>query len=144
MMIQRILPIILFINSNILSQVWVTQINKDDSPAVTVVIVYKNNEISGFGTGFNVDANGLVVTNYHVIKDADKITVEFKEGNKYTVQHYTFIDKIKDFAILKIPGFDIPTIKMGNSNNVEIGNEVIAIKHLNKGKKKAPVYTGAF
>lgn len=79
------------------------------------------------GSGFNVDPSGLVVTNYHIVRNAKTILVRFSTGDIYDVIRIFNIDKIKDICILKIHGFDLPTAHLGNSNNVKIGEEVIAI-----------------
>jgi len=119
--------ILLFIKSIIFSQNWVTQLNKKYSPAVVVIENQQYGEIKSFGTGFNISENGLIVTNYHVVEEAEKIIVRFKNGDEYDGHYYTYVDKDKDFVIIKIPGYELPTVELGNSNKVEIGNEVIAI-----------------
>ena len=126
-MSKRLALISFFINSIIFSQKWVTQLNDEYSPAVVIVVNQQNGELLSYGSGFNISKDGLIVTNYHVVKEADKIIVKFKNGDVFEGQHYSYVDEEKDFVIIKIPGFDLPTVKFGNSNKVEIGNEVIAI-----------------
>ena len=91
--------LILLIHSLITSQDWVVELNKKYSPATTIIAVAYNDGSVGFGTGFNVKEDGLVITNHHVIESAKKIKVRFKNGDIYDVQYYSFIDKNKDFAI---------------------------------------------
>lgn len=126
-MSKRLALISFFINSIIFSQKWVTQLNNEYSPAVVIVGNQQNGELLSYGSGFNISKDGLIVTNYHVVKEADKIIVKFKNGDEFEGQHYSYVDEEKDFVIIKIPGFDLPTVKLGNSNKVDIGNEVIAI-----------------
>jgi|TARA_B100001971_G_C18114962_1_gene496299 hypothetical protein len=126
-MLNKLIFILFYSTSIIFSQNWVTQLNKDYSPAVVIVGNQQNGVVVGFGSGFNINKNGLIVTNYHVVKEADKILVKFKNGDEFEGQYYSYVDEEKDFVIIKIPGFDLPTAKLGNSNKVDIGNEVIAI-----------------
>lgn len=82
---------------------------------------------NSFGSGFNVDSNGIIITNYHVVKNANKINVRFKNGDIFEVTKVFNIDQRKDICILKIEGFDLPTVKLGNSNELKIGESVVAI-----------------
>ena len=121
--------VILFLSSFIFSQNWATEINYKFSPAVTSIEIIQINGDKSFGSGFNVDKGGLIVTNYHVVKSAKEIIVKFKGGDRYKVEYFTYVDEDKDFAILKIAGFELPIVKLGNSDMVQIGNEIVAIGH---------------
>ena len=119
--------IIFLFSSSVFGQKWVVDVNKKYSPATCIVIGYINNQPYGFGTGFNIDKNGLIVTNYHVVKDAEVILVQFKDGEAFEVLGYTFLDETKDICVMKISGSSLPIVKIGNSDDVDIGEEVIAI-----------------
>jgi hypothetical protein len=119
--------IIYLFASSAFGQKWVVPVYKKYSPATCIVIGYVNNQPYGFGTGFNVDEDGLIVTNYHVVKDAEIIIVQFMDGESFEVLGYTFFDKTKDICVMKISGSSLPIVKIGNSDDVEIGEEVIAI-----------------
>jgi hypothetical protein len=106
---------------------WKEVLYEKYAPSVVVVVRMNNNEVTGFGSGFNVDKNGLIVTNYHVIEEGDRVEVKFKDGDSYEALHYIFVDKDKDFVILKIAGHDLPYSNFGNSEEVKIGQEVVAI-----------------
>ncbi len=98
------------------------------SPAVVTVLSYdKQGKAIRFGSGFIVTHNGLTVSNYHVIKGAYKAAVKVKDGDVYRVTGIVDFDCHRDFVILKIAGYGLPTVRMGNSNSVEIGDDVIAI-----------------
>ncbi|GGA80892.1 serine endoprotease DegQ [Brucella endophytica] len=82
---------------------------------------------SSLGSGVIVDPSGIVVTNYHVIKDADDIKVALSDGREFE-SRILLKDESTDLAILKIDAKEaFPTIPLGNSDNVEVGDLVLAI-----------------
>ena len=97
--------------------------------AIKSVVTIKTS--AGFqGTGFIIDENGYVVTNAHVLTDesgelADSIQVITFEQGKKNAEFIGFDEKF-DIALLKISG-EYDSLKFGNSNNVQIGEKVIAI-----------------
>lgn len=132
-MFYRLLIIYVFITSSMYSQWFGTDENWKEvlyekySPAVVIVGRMNNNEVTGVGSGFNIDKQGLIVTNYHVIQGAEGVVVKFKNGDTFEALHYTFVDKYKDFVVLKIPGHNLPFANFGNSDDVKVGQEVVAI-----------------
>lgn len=81
----------------------------------------------GGGSGFIVSADGLIVTNKHVVLDEEaEYTVLTNDGNKFSAQVLTR-DSVQDVAILKINATNLPIVRLGNSDNIEIGQTVIAI-----------------
>lgn len=84
----------------------------------------------GGGSGFIVSDTGLVLTNKHVVSDtAAEYTIFTNEGKKYQAQ-VVARDPVEDLAIIKIIGDanqKFPTVKLGDSSNVQIGQSVIAI-----------------
>jgi serine protease Do len=133
----------------------VTAIVEDNSPAVVSIIITKdvpkldsffndpffeqfyfgprNTEPEtetrkiGGGTGFIVDSSGYIITNKHVVDD-DKAnyTVMLNDGTDYEAEILAR-DDLLDVAILKIEEKDLPTVSLGNSDNLKIGQTVIAI-----------------
>jgi len=83
---------------------------------------------SSLGSGVLVDAQGLVVTNYHVIRDAEAIKVALSDGREFT-SHLILEDEASDMAILQLEsdGIDFPTLSLGDSDTVEVGDLVLAI-----------------
>ncbi len=81
------------------------------------------------GSGFIIDKNGTIVTNYHVIKGADKITVQLPDDDaEEVVAKVIGTDPRTDLAVLKIQtGADLPAVEWADSNNVEVGDSAIAI-----------------
>lgn len=120
---------LVFINSNyLLAQLSIKDVNKRVSPGVVTVLSYdKNGKLSSQGSGFIVKSNGLVVSNYHVVKNASRVQIEMENNDTYWIKGIVSFDKLRDFVILKIEGFDLPTVFLGNSNQVEIGDAVVAI-----------------
>jgi len=79
------------------------------------------------GSGFVIDPSGLVVTNNHVIADADSITVTFQDGTNYKAE-LIGKDTKTDLAVLRIkPPKPVPSIKFGNSDATRVGDWVLAI-----------------
>jgi serine protease Do len=81
---------------------------------------------SGSGSGVIVDKDGLILTNYHVIKEADeiKVTLSTKKAYKGKVVGK---DPKTDLAVVKIDAKDLPAIRFGNSDDLKVGVRVIAI-----------------
>ncbi|QPJ65416.1 MAG: DegQ family serine endoprotease [Candidatus Nitrohelix vancouverensis] len=86
---------------------------------------------SGMGSGFLIDADGHILTNYHVVEGAEEITVLLEDDKEYTA---TLIgsDPKTDIALIKVDqeeGKEVkfPFLKMGNSENLEVGEWVVAI-----------------
>jgi serine protease Do len=80
----------------------------------------------GQGTGFIISPDGQVVTNAHVIEGAVSIKVMLSDG---TVRPAELVQKdpTRDLAVLKISGANLPAARLGNSAEVEVGDEVLAI-----------------
>ena len=79
------------------------------------------------GSGFIIDQEGYIVTNNHVIEDADEIMVKLNSGDEFEAE-IQGRDPNTDLALLKIespPG--LPTLKMGNSEQLKVGQWVVAI-----------------
>jgi serine protease Do len=82
----------------------------------------------GSGTGFVVDKNGYIMTNYHVVENADRIKVKVADdGTEYRGRVVGF-DKETDLAVLKVEAKrPLLPVQIGNSDGVEVGDWVIAI-----------------
>ncbi|WP_337266913.1 DegQ family serine endoprotease [Oryzifoliimicrobium ureilyticus] len=82
---------------------------------------------SSLGSGVIIEANGTVVTNNHVIEGADDIKIALADGREFPCKVVLKDDRL-DLAVLKINGKgDFPTLPIGNSDNVEVGDLVLAI-----------------
>ena len=81
---------------------------------------------SGVGSGFIYDANGWILTNRHVIADADTLKVELKDGRRFDGKVYG-IDTLTDLAVVKVDATGLPVAPLGKSDGLKIGQLVVAI-----------------
>ncbi|PIP17178.1 MAG: hypothetical protein COX44_01310 [Candidatus Portnoybacteria bacterium CG23_combo_of_CG06-09_8_20_14_all_37_13] len=97
-----------------------------------VVIIGGNTKSGefGFGSGFIISPSGLLVTNYHVIENMDKLAVALiKKGDTqlFDVNLIVAKDPLEDIAVLKIEGQNLPFITMGDSDLVKVGQTIFAL-----------------
>ena len=79
------------------------------------------------GSGFVVDPSGRILTNYHVIRDAESARVKLSNGDIYEEVEVLAEDARRDIAIIQIAGFNLPYLELGNSDSVRIGAPVVLI-----------------
>ena len=80
----------------------------------------------GLGSGFIVDSNGTILTNAHVVSDADEVIVKLTDKREFKAK-VIGIDKPSDVAVLRIAANDLPTVKIGDPQHARVGEWVIAI-----------------
>jgi serine protease Do len=81
----------------------------------------------GFGSGFLVDAKGVIMTNFHVVDGADEVVVTLNDGRKFVSRDITS-DPKTDLAIVKIQSKDaLPYLEFGDSDQMEVGDRVLAV-----------------
>jgi serine protease Do len=99
---------------------------------------------NGLGSGFIIDRNGTILTNYHVVDSAQKISVTLSDGKSYDAK-VIGKDQKTDIAVIKIDaGQDLPVVTLGDSDRLEVGEWVMAIGNpfgLDHTVKSAPVLT---
>jgi serine protease Do len=89
----------------------------DDSPAPR----------GGFGSGFLVDAKGVILTNFHVVDGASQVTVQLSDGRKFTSKDVK-TDPKTDLAIVRIEAPNaLPFLELGDSDAMQIGDRVLAV-----------------
>jgi len=83
--------------------------------------------LRGLGSGVIIDPSGEILTNAHVVNQADRVTVQLKDGRTFegTVQG---VDEVSDLAVVKIDaGGDVPVAPLGDSSTVQVGDWAIAV-----------------
>jgi serine protease Do len=88
--------------------------NPDDTPS------------QGRGSGFIISPDGYIVTNHHVVASADKVMVRLDDRREFDAK-LVGTDKQTDVALLKIEATNLPTVKLGNSDVLKVGQWVVAI-----------------
>lgn len=80
----------------------------------------------GLGSGFILSSDGYILTNAHVVNNADSVTVKLSDKREFKAK-VVGVDMTSDVAIIKIPAKNLPSVKIGNPNNLKAGNWVVAI-----------------
>lgn len=81
---------------------------------------------AGIGSGFIVSPDGLILTNAHVVADAQEVAVKLTDRREFKAK-VLGTDPQTDIALLRIDAKDLPTVKLGTSGNVRVGEWVVAI-----------------
>ncbi|WP_017317879.1 HhoA/HhoB/HtrA family serine endopeptidase [Mastigocladopsis repens] len=82
--------------------------------------------VRGVGSGFVINSNGQILTNAHVVNNADTVTVSFSDGR--TVQGKVLgQDTVSDIAVVQVPTNNLPTVELAKSGQVQPGQWAIAI-----------------
>ena len=104
--------------------------NVDSVVAITTSVVtntpYGTQEGSSSGSGFILTPDGYIVTNHHVIADSSKVFVVTYDGREYPAQ-VVGSDSANDLAVLKVEGENLPAATLGSSDDLTIGDMVVAI-----------------
>ena len=83
--------------------------------------------VRGFGSGFIIDGSGIIVTNRHVVENAVRITVTLQDNTTLPATRLGRLSRA-DIALLRVkPATTLPTLKLGDSDQVRVGDKVIAI-----------------
>lgn len=83
-------------------------------------------EVQGLGSGVIYKSNGYILTNYHVISQAEKVIVVLADGRSFS-GHIIGVDPYTDLAMVKIDAKGLPTAPLGDSSQLEVGQLAIAI-----------------
>jgi len=87
---------------------------------------YGGGDTQSLGSGFVVSKDGYVLTNHHVVKDADEIIVKFSDRREL-VAKLIGSDARTDVAVLKVEATDLPVVTIGNPDQLQVGEWVLAI-----------------
>ena len=94
---------------------------------VSIVMSDKDGHPIAQGSGFLISKDGHVVTNYHVIKNGSSAVVKLPNGTFFAVDGVLASDKDRDVAIIKAHGNGFRTLTLGDSDRLQVGEEVVAI-----------------
>ncbi|MDR3719761.1 MAG: trypsin-like peptidase domain-containing protein [Bryobacteraceae bacterium] len=100
------------------------EIAKNLSPAV---VLLRGATIDGtvLGSGFIISSDGKIATNLHVIREFRTGTVRLSSGEEFTSFSILAFDEKKDLAIIKVAGSMLPSVRLGNSDDVQVGEPVL-------------------
>ena len=82
--------------------------------------------LQGIGSGFIIDPSGEILTNAHVVAQADRVTVTLKDG-RILDGNVQGVDEVTDLAVVKVNGGDLPVASLGDSTSVQVGDWAIAV-----------------
>jgi len=80
----------------------------------------------GQGSGFIISSDGLILTNAHVVREAKEVTVKLSDRREFSAK-VLGSDAATDIAVLRIQAKDLPTVRLGDPQNIEVGDPVLAI-----------------
>ena len=94
---------------------------------VSIVMSDKDGHPLAQGSGFLISKDGQVVTNYHVIKNGSSAVIKLPDGAFFAVDGVLAFDKHRDVAIIKAHGNNFRSLTLGDSDRLQVGQQVIAI-----------------
>ncbi|HEV2523339.1 MAG TPA: trypsin-like peptidase domain-containing protein [Candidatus Acidoferrales bacterium] len=94
---------------------------------VSIVMSNKDGQVIAQGSGFLISKDGVILTNYHVIAEGSSAVVKLPDGATYVVDGALASDKARDIALIKAHGQDFRTLPLGDSDRVQVGEDVVAI-----------------
>jgi S1-C subfamily serine protease len=107
------------------------QLFKLSAPSVVFITQTDGNgKVLSLASGFVVSPSGVIVTNHHVIAPdpgAVQLTIKLPRGDVYTDVRVIYAEARRDFAVLSIKATGLPALKVGDSDKVEVGDQVVAI-----------------
>jgi len=94
---------------------------------VTIIALDASGNQKGLGTGFFTSSKGELVTNHHVVEGASSLVVKLRIGAMFPVSGWFASDQERDFAVLKVQGKELPTVRFGSLQSVRVGQRVFAL-----------------
>lgn len=100
--------------------------------AVVTIYIYENDEMIAYGSGFIIDPDGIIATNYHVVsflfKNPDTaIAIKIEKGEFIKAQKMLSLDETNDVALIKVEGKRLPSLKLSQDYKPKQGEDVFVI-----------------
>lgn len=106
------------------------QIIEKASPSVALVLVGKSStELGGLGSAIAVRENGILLTAYHVVKDAKALQVRFKNGETFDDVQLLGVDRRRDVAAIRITATALPVLPVASASVAKAGDPVCVVSH---------------
>jgi regulator of sirC expression with transglutaminase-like and TPR domain len=106
----------------------VEDLAKELRPSIVVITATgRESKRDSLGTGFVIDADGLIATNMHVIGEGRAIVVETVDGKKFDVKSVHAVDRTRDLAIIKIDAKKLTVLPLGDADKVKDGQAVVVV-----------------
>ena len=102
------------------------RINPGQEPDLDIEGLPEQRQRGAVGSGFVISADGYIMTNNHVVEDADEIQVTLNDRRVYDAK-VIGLDEPSDLALLKIDAKDVPYVEFGDSDSLRVGDWVLAI-----------------
>jgi len=110
------------------AQEGVADVVKKSSDAVVLIVISNSaGQETALGSGFLISADGEIVTNYHVIKEAHSAKVKLSNGAFFPVDGVLASNADKDLAIIKVSGKNLPFLTLQDIAKLHVGDHVVAI-----------------
>ncbi|NGP53588.1 trypsin-like peptidase domain-containing protein [Thioalkalivibrio sp. XN8] len=95
--------------------------------AVVTLSAYRDGEIIQSGTGFFIQNDGVLVTNFHVVAGAESLSVELSDGEVFDAVYVLSKDTRRDLILLQIPVAEVTALTIADERGVQVGDAVYAI-----------------
>ena len=108
------------------AKISIEEIVEKGMPSSVAIFALKGTNTYSTGSGFVVNSNGYVVTNYHVVSNSTSITVMDSNRHEYAATLIDY-DESDDFAVLYLEDCSLPAVKIGDSDSLKLGETVVSI-----------------
>ncbi len=105
----------------------IPEIVKEQADGVVFLRVTTKDGERRLGSGFVVRKTGEILTNFHLVEDAKTVTVKLRNEEVYDEVTLLEADARRDIALIKVRGWNLPVVRLGNSDPVQVGERVVAI-----------------
>ena len=105
----------------------IPEIVKEQADGVVFLRVVTKDGERRLGSGFVVRKTGEILTNFHLVEGARTVTVKLRDEDVYEEVTLLETDARRDVALIKVRGWNLPVVRLGNSDLVEVGERVVAI-----------------